>query len=36
MVVALLAAANLAVPSVFESLANAVAGFERVSGRITE
>lgn len=31
MVAAVLAAANLAVPSVFESLANAVARFERVS-----
>jgi hypothetical protein len=36
MVAAVLAAANLAVPSVFESLANAVARFEQFSGRITE
>jgi MFS superfamily sulfate permease-like transporter len=31
MVVAMLEAANLAIPPVFESLANAVAGFEQVS-----
>jgi hypothetical protein len=31
MVVAMLETASLAVPSVFESLANAVAGFEQVS-----
>ncbi len=30
MVVAMLEAASLAIPSVFESLANAVAGFEQV------
>jgi hypothetical protein len=36
MVVALLEAANLEIPPVCEPLANAVAGFEQFSGRITE